>query len=118
MSCFEINFRFFRSGVLSFRKSMCCLHQQSQLSMMRTISLLNGGDSYTTNFGKINYYDTVEFALFFEIRKLMGICTFYALQYNEVKSDPDWQNKMLELEFKVLEISKFINVYFFQPCFT
>ena len=77
------------------------------------ISLLDCGDSYAANFGKINYYDKFEFTPLFDIRKLMGIRTFYALQNNAVKSDPDWQNKMMELELKVSEISEFVNVAFF-----
>jgi len=77
------------------------------------MSLLNGGESYAANFGKINYYDTAEFTSLFDIRKVMGIRTFYALQNNEVKSNPNWQDKMFELEMKVSEISDFVNVAFF-----
>jgi 2-polyprenyl-3-methyl-5-hydroxy-6-metoxy-1,4-benzoquinol methylase len=77
------------------------------------MSLLNGGESYAANFGKINYYDTAEFSPLFNVEKRMGIRTFYALQNNEVKSNSDWQGKMFELELKVSEITEFVNVAFF-----
>ena len=77
------------------------------------VALLDGGDSYAANFGKINYYDTSEFSPLFDIRKRMGLRTFFALQNNEVKSNPDWADKMFELEMKVSEIPDFVNVAFF-----
>ena len=77
-------------------------------------SLLDGGDSFAADFGKINYYDTGEFTPLFTADKLMGIRTFYALQQNnDIKSAPEWQDKMFVLEMKVSERSEFVNVAFF-----
>lgn len=76
--------------------------------------LLDGGDIYATTFGKINYYDVSEFENLFNVKRLMGIRTFFGLQQNnDIKHVYDWQFKMFSLEMKVSEIKEFVDISFF-----
>ena len=80
------------------------------------VRLLDGGHPDAL-FGKINYYtsdDLLTWAKGFQLEKVMGVRTFWALQQkNEIKYEPDWQEKMLRVEMKVSEIDKFRDIAFF-----
>ncbi len=81
------------------------------------IFLLDGGAINVINFGQVNYYNTkdiMEWAEDIAIEKVLGIRTFWALQQNnESKNDPNWQEKMFEIEMKVSDLDNFINISFF-----
>lgn len=45
------------------------------------------------------------------IEKILGVRAFWALQQNhELKNQPDWEEKMFEIEMKVCDIAKYINI--------
>jgi len=83
------------------------------------ISLLDGGTVRVMNFGQVHYYDMNNMKEWIgdreiHVEKVLGIRTFWALQQsNGVKYEPVWQEKMLEIERKVSEISDYVNVSFF-----
>lgn len=83
-------------------------------NITEAISLLDGGEIHATNFGKINYYGIDEFSSLFNVNKLMGIRTFFALQQNnEIKYNSDWFEEMFQIEMKVSEIKQFVDISFF-----
>jgi len=88
-------------------------------SVDEAISLLNGGTTNVMIFGQVNYYtmkDVKEWIgdMDVNIEKVLGIRTFWSLQQNnEIKNDPFWQEKMLEIEMKVSNINDYINISFF-----
>lgn len=79
--------------------------------------LLDNRNLKSGNFGEINLYsdssleEYSDFKLYIE--KVMGICTFYGLQNNDIKSDPKWITDMKSLEMRVSEINKFRDIAFF-----
>lgn len=78
------------------------------------LSLLQGDEAHSANFGVIREYDTAELAQGpFSIEKVQGIRTFFALQRNEVKTAPDWRQRMFRLERAVAEVSPFREAAFF-----
>lgn len=81
------------------------------------IALINNGNVESVNFGLIDGYDNSELLNYcegkFEIDKIFGIRTFYALQRNDIKSDPDWITSMFKLECMAEEIPEFRNIAFF-----
>lgn len=81
------------------------------------ITLINNGNVESVNFGLIDEYDNTELIDYcegiLEIDKIFGIRTFYALQKNELKSDPDWITNMFKLECMAEEIPEFRNISFF-----
>ena len=83
----------------------------------QAISLLNGGTINIMNFGEINYYDIdemLQWAEDVEVEKISGIRTFWDLQQNDDnKFEPNWPEKMLEIELKVSNIDEFIKISYF-----
>lgn len=81
------------------------------------IELINNGKIESVNFGLINEYDNSELESYCEdklvIDKIYGIRTFYALQKNELKSDPNWISNMYKLECMVVEKKEFRDIAFF-----
>lgn len=81
--------------------------------------LLNGGTVSVPEFGQVNYYDInniIEWVsdMNITIEKVLGAKTFWALQQNhELKNQPDWEEKMFEIEMKVCNISEYINISYF-----
>lgn len=83
-------------------------------NITEAISILDGGEIHAKNFGKINYYEIDEFSNLFNLNKLMGIRTFFALQQNnEIKYNSDWFREMFQIEMKVSEIKQFVDISFF-----
>ena len=88
-------------------------------SVNEAISLLNGGITNVMIFGQVNYYDMKDVKEWIgdkniNIEKVLGIRTFWSLQQNnEIKNDPIWQEKILEIEMKVSNINDYINISFF-----
>lgn len=79
--------------------------------------LLDGKDSAASKFGAIRYYeddDVTRWAPELELKKCLGIRTFWDLQQNQGKhGDEDWQKEMMELELRVSEMDEFRKVAFF-----
>lgn len=82
------------------------------------MSLLSGENATSQNFGTINEYDIEDLQDYiagsFVLDKVCGIRTFYGIQPNSFKSDPDWEEKMFELECAVENNPVYSNVAFFQ----
>ena len=82
------------------------------------MALLNGENSISQNFGTINEYEIEDlkdcFAERFVLDKVSGIRTFFGIQPNSFKSEPDWGEKMFMLECAVESDAAFTNVAFFQ----
>ena len=81
------------------------------------LELLHNGCVASQNFGIINEYDNSELEAYckglFEIEKIYGVRMFYALQRNEIKSDPNWISNMYQLECMAEEMPEFRNIAFF-----
>lgn len=83
------------------------------------IYLLNGGTVSLPEFGQVNYYginNIIEWVsdMNITIEKVLGAKTFWALQQNhELKNQPDWEEKMFEVEMKVCNISEYIDISYF-----
>lgn len=79
--------------------------------------MLDNKNLKSENFGEINIYDDFlleEYSDYqLKTEKIMGICTFYGLQNNDIKSDPNWITQMKSLEMRVSEIDEFRNIAFF-----
>lgn len=85
------------------------------------IELLNNGESYSENFGRIDYYNINQLLEKFkglQINKILGLRTFWGLQQNnEAKYEDNWAEKMLEVELKVSDMDEFKNCAFFHHVF-
>jgi len=77
--------------------------------------LLEGGESSNT-FGKINYYDSEDLAKWggnIKTEKILGVQTIYGLQQNnDIKYEPDWVDKMFDLEMKLCDLEPYKNIAF------
>ena len=82
------------------------------------LSLLNGENAVSQNFGTIKEYEIADLqdwiAERFDLDKVYGIRTFYGIQPNSFKSDPEWEERMFTLECAVEENAVYANVAFFQ----
>lgn len=80
-------------------------------------TMLDNNNLKSENFGEINIYDDFSLEKYsdykLKIEKILGICTFYGLQNNDIKSDPNWITDMKSLEMRVSEINKFRDIAFF-----
>lgn len=79
--------------------------------------LLDGKNGTSKDFGAINYYDDGDLQLWcpdFQIVKTKGLRTFYDLQQNqEIQSEAQWQESMVDMERRVEDIPAFQNIAFF-----
>ena len=82
------------------------------------LSLLAGEKAVSQNFGTIDEYETEELLEYmadrFTLEKVGGIRTFFGIQPNSFKSEPDWEDSMFELECAVEAKPIYANVAFFQ----
>ena len=82
------------------------------------MSLLSGENAVSQNFGTINEYETEELREYiagkFTLDKVGGIRTFFGIQPNSFKSEPDWEDRMFALECAVENTPTYANVAFFQ----
>lgn len=90
-------------------------------NIVEALSLINGENSISQNFGTINEYDIEQLNdhIFgkFTLEKVSGIRIFYGLQPNSFKSEAGWEEKMFELECAVKNDPAFANIAFFQHLF-
>jgi len=82
------------------------------------MGLLNGENAMSQNFGTINEYEIEDLkdclTERFVLDKVSGIRTFFGIQPNSFKCEPDWEEKMFMLECAVESDTAFTNVAFFQ----
>lgn len=82
------------------------------------MSLLDGENATSQNFGIIDEYEIEDlqdcFAERFNLDKVYGIRTFYGIQPNSFKCEPDWEERMFMLECAVENDTAYTNVAFFQ----
>lgn len=80
--------------------------------------LLQGDNTESVNFGLIREYGIDDLRSLikekFDITDIFGIRTFFGIQHNSFKNEPDWVKKMYELECAVESIRDFYNIAFFQ----
>ena len=80
-------------------------------------ALLDGENSMASKFGAIRYYeddDIIKWASELTVSEVFGIRTFGDLQQNQEKhGNEEWQDKMMQLEMRVAQISEYRNVAFF-----
>lgn len=83
--------------------------------------LLDGLNSVSSKYGTINYYndeDITGWGVGLSIVKTLGIRTFWDLQQNqEIHSNPEWQEKMIEMDLRVSDIAEYKNIAFFHHLF-
>ncbi len=82
------------------------------------MALLNGENAMSQNFGTINEYEIEDLkdciADRFVLDKVYGIRTFFGIQPNSFKGEPDWEEKMFMLECAVEDDTAYTNIAFFQ----
>lgn len=80
-------------------------------------NLLEDGAALSENFGEIHEYESKELEDYgnraFEIESVYGIRMFFGLQKNEWKTEPDWLDKMYQIESAAEEIPEFRAIAFF-----
>lgn len=80
-------------------------------------SLLDGNDGTTSMYGAIRYYedkDIENWCPSLMIEKTLGMRTFWDMQQNqENHKDPDWQDKMVEIEMRVSDMDEYKEIAFF-----
>lgn len=79
--------------------------------------LLDGEFGVASKYGAIRYYqdqDLIQWVPGLKINKVLGMRTFWDLQQNqELHTDKEWQEKMMELEQRVSDKQEFVNIAFF-----
>ena len=79
--------------------------------------LLDGKDSTAAQYGAIHYYEDADLLKWCDglrIERVSGIRAFWDLQQNqECHKDPDWQEKMIEMEMRVSDIKEYRDIAFF-----
>ncbi len=79
--------------------------------------LLDNGNSMAEDYGEIVYYDDSDIEKWcsgLKIYKKMGLRVFWDLQQNQdYHRNPDWQDRMIDMEMRVSEIKDFQNIAFF-----
>lgn len=80
-------------------------------------SLLEGNDGMTSKYGAIRYYEDVDIEKWcpkLAITKTLGMRTFWDMQQNqEIHKDPEWQDKMVEIEMRVSDMEGYKDIAFF-----
>lgn len=81
------------------------------------LELINNRNAVSVNFGTVNVYDNSELEKYcegcFAINKIYGVRMFFALQRNELKTEPDWISNLYKLEAATEEIPEFRNIAYF-----
>ncbi|MGN0385307.1 MAG: class I SAM-dependent methyltransferase [Lachnospiraceae bacterium] len=80
-------------------------------------SLLDGNDGMASKYGAIRYYedsDIEKWCSKLTITKTQGMRTFWDMQQNqEIHQDVQWQDKMVEIEMRVSDMSGYKDIAFF-----
>lgn len=108
-------------GVISI-----CKHNHTGRILQKTVfennvdevlELLDNPMINKTNLGTMKYYDIEKLVASTNnlyVDKILGIRIFYALQQNnDIKFDPHWQDKILEIEMRVADVEPYKSIAFF-----
>lgn len=80
-------------------------------------SLLDGNDGMASRYGAIRYYEDSDIEKWcpdLTITRTLGMRTFWDLQQDqEIQTDADWQDKMLEIEMRVSDMDGYRDIAFF-----
>ncbi|MCM1058047.1 MAG: methyltransferase domain-containing protein [Firmicutes bacterium] len=80
-------------------------------------SLLEGNDGLSAQFGPIHYYEDADIESWcpdLRIERVMGARCFWDLQQNqELHTDAEWQDRMIEMELRVSKIQEYRQIAFF-----
>lgn len=80
-------------------------------------SLLDGNDGMTSKFGAIHYYEDADIEKWcnkLKITRTLGMRTFWDLQQNQdIHKNPEWQQKMVDVEMRVSDMDEYKNIAFF-----
>ncbi len=81
--------------------------------------ILKNDCSTSQSFGKISYYNIESLAekCGMKIVKRLGLRTFWGLQSNDFKYDPDWLDRLTEMEMLTAEDRDFAAISFFNHLF-
>lgn len=83
----------------------------------RAHDLLDGKDGTAAQYGAIRYYedsDIIKWCGQFRIENVSGIRTFWDLQQEQAcHGDPQWQEKMIEMELRVADMDVYRDIAFF-----
>ena len=89
--------------------------------MNSNIVILDGQNGYAQDFGEIHYFDDQDICRWekrFVLEKTLGIRTFWDLQQNQdVQTEEEWQENMIEIEERVSTIPEFQSIAFFHHVF-
>lgn len=108
-------------GIISIAKHNC-VGRVMQMAVLlddfeKANALLDGENSTAAKFGIIRYYDDEDILKWSSellISEVYGIRTFWDLQQNQEKhNDEEWQDRMLQLEMRVSQISEYRDIAFF-----
>jgi len=87
-----------------------------QNNINEALNLLNGGNIANT-FGKVDLYNSEELIVWADdlrIKKILGMRTFCGMQPNKnVKHEPEWYDKMFEIEMKVSDMEPYKSISLF-----
>ena len=105
------------AGSLSVVKQMVVLLNEFETAHQ----ILDGQNGYAQDFGEIHYFDDQDICRWekrFVLEKTLGIRTFWDLQQNQnVQTEEEWQENMIEIEERVSTISEFQAIAFFHHVF-
>ncbi|MBQ8038467.1 MAG: class I SAM-dependent methyltransferase, partial [Lachnospiraceae bacterium] len=80
-------------------------------------SLLDGNDGMNSKFGAIHYYEDADIEKWcnkLKITRTLGMRTFWDLQQNQdIHKNPEWQQKMVDVEMRVSDMDEYKNIAFF-----
>lgn len=80
-------------------------------------SILDGNDGMTSKFGAIHYYEDADIEKWcnkLKITRTLGMRTFWDLQQNQdIHKNPEWQQKMVDVEMRVSDMDEYKNIAFF-----
>ena len=79
------------------------------------MDLLEGGHMSNV-FGRVDLYnpeDLVKWGGNLRIEKILGVRTFYGLQHDDIKHEPDWIDKMFIIEMKVADMEPYKSISLF-----
>jgi SAM-dependent methyltransferase len=114
-----------RGGILSVEKNNGAGRIFSNVvfenNITKAMNLLDGGFN-ANNFGRVVLYDPEDLIKWsdskLKIEKVLSNRTFYGLQQNdEIKHEPDWLDKMFEIEMKVADMEPYKSIALFHHVF-
>lgn len=89
----------------------------SEYNVEEALKLLDYENIESANFSMIDEYDDNDLISYSKgkltIMNNYGVRMLYALQRNEIKTNPEWKTKMFEIECRAEQVSPFRDIAFF-----